>query len=1308
MSVAAKVVKDPGQMVPSLTGSPFNRDLSLQVGVHVHWALPDALTHGRAVPENSPTAQAIFPGVPDLWLVTRFNPVTTARGQQPVRRTWRAWVLDALNPTAPPTPLEQWTPPSPARGNGMIHTFIGKLPPASGYPGWGLCDARQTQPSLMAAAYYPSARGRFGFYDDHNDLGANASGNVSYTVIGWYSLGDDPLANSSDRAKLLDDWNLTSGDESRITLSAAVAAAVAGVVWSPNLKVDERPAPPAGTIASAPSTQPRFTRRKAIQDSLGIAVDPQAAATVFADLFPSQIVCHGSVVAVPLGTAGKIDESLPGTGQVALYPSSRRALAAVAAPQLDPTVSDRDRRLDYTEMLLQDLQHQRNTAAGVLDLPGAAHALTFQGVPGKSKFYAQIDIYPDLPMIAQPTGFTLSTTDIGRAIGGFWPPRPAPQGVLRKASSNTIGRTTIGPTGPAEPSTDDITSWSRNVRNVLAAAVTAATAGPTHPDVDPRLVRVVDHRGRGSTAWLDSGSDDALKQLRLSTHDARVDLPDANALYEVPGPRWYRPWAPQIVLQGAGRSYRFGEDGCYDPENGTLKCRRGGHAVAAIHSSASDAQVFGSALLANAAIITAKTGLPSDTLALLAESLLYDADSAPAMAALSALAVPAAQRAQVQQADGQYFPLAIQGLWASRLASFHATPSLTPPAKAIPFLQDTQREALAKIQVAGDPPSPVAITPWKDPFDALFVDANYSHPHSSLATYWELDEDEVEMSPTDAAGAKASNAGAPVEIFVERCPVTATIARVLEKTLVTRTSRNLRGWTVPVQDPPKGLDSQVFLQQDVLSASLVGFDSKRPDDTRADDHLPPQPGDPIPPQELALFARGYRERTGALRLNKLDLIGVFGTRRSWDSGIAPTKADSPSDKPWWTPLTPRLPAWSRLMFRLQDAKGNGEATSYSSPIRGILLPDFLDHSLQVFDGSGRGIGTLICDRAQFGGGPNTAATTLNVKFEAYPWVLQRLSSTSHPLDAIENDTLRQVVHGITLQSVNIPANASKAQWYETGLTAMLRVIDTVRGTLDPSLKTPDRKLALLGEPILVMAARVSVEMAAPMTKADVLAGGPDLLPQAPALPPIQVRIGDITRPDDGVFGIFFGKPFDPKRPDDDPKSFYFAPVSESAAKQAVFNGWAADVPPMPNGLAVQHRFVVARKNVITVTPNDHGTPQDLVLLTDIRGALYATSGVLPRKKITVPKDFIEASLRNMEPVVPVGPVLSFTASGAVRPLFPPPQVAGYDADFLYPDQHANKTGFAAAKLPTSIPVGDLPPGRVTLNEGWVRLEQRDK
>jgi hypothetical protein len=100
--------------------------------------------------------------------------------------------------------------------------------------------------------------------------------------------------------------------------------------------------------------------------------------------------------------------------------------------------------------------------------------------------------------------------------------------------------------------------------------------------------------------------------------------------------------------------------------------------------------------------------------------------------------------------------------------------------------------------------------------------------------------------------------------------------------------------------------------------------------------------------------------------------------------------------------------------------------------------------------------------------------------------------------------------------------------------------------------------------------------------------------------------------------------------------------------------------------------------------------------------------VLPRKKITVPKDFIEASLRNMEPVVPVGPVLSFTASGAVRPLFPPPQVAGYDADFLYPDQHANKTGFAAAKLPTSIPVGDLPPGRVTLNEGWVRLEQRDK
>jgi hypothetical protein len=289
------------------------------------------------------------------------------------------------------------------------------------------------------------------------------------------------------------------------------------------------------------------------------------------------------------------------------------------------------------------------------------------------------------------------------------------------------------------------------------------------------------------------------------------------------------------------------------------------------------------------------------------------------------------------------------------------------------------------------------------------------------------------------------------------------------------------------------------------------------------------------------------------------------------------------------------------------------------------------------------------------------------------------------------------VEGISLQNSVVPANAKATDWFETGLTAMLRVVDTVRGTLDPSMNSPDRKLALLGEPILVMVARVSVEAAAPTPKLDELATAPNLLVQPPAMPSIQVRIGDITRPDDGVFGIFSylaGKPV----------GSTFAPVSQGAADHAVFNGWAAGLPAKPDGLAVQHPFV--KSKTIAIVPNSSG-PTDLVLLTDIRGALYATCGVLPRKKITIPKQFIDSALRNMEPVFRTGPVLSFKTGATLRPLLPPPQISGYKAEFLYPDPHA-KAGVLGATLPPSVPLADLPPGRVSLTEGWIMLEQRKK
>jgi hypothetical protein len=56
----------------SLLDAPFAAsNIKKTAGVHLHWALPDALTHGRTPATGS--AETVFPLVPNRWLIARFN-----------------------------------------------------------------------------------------------------------------------------------------------------------------------------------------------------------------------------------------------------------------------------------------------------------------------------------------------------------------------------------------------------------------------------------------------------------------------------------------------------------------------------------------------------------------------------------------------------------------------------------------------------------------------------------------------------------------------------------------------------------------------------------------------------------------------------------------------------------------------------------------------------------------------------------------------------------------------------------------------------------------------------------------------------------------------------------------------------------------------------------------------------------------------------------------------------------------------------------------------------------------------------------
>src|SRR5262249_18287307 len=153
------------------------------------------------------------------------------------------------------------------------------------------------------------------------------------------------------------------------------------------------------------------------------------------------------------------------------------------------------------------------------------------------------------------------------------------------------------------------------------------------------------------------------------------------------------------------------------------------------------------------------------------ETLLLDTESTGLMASLT---VPTAQPPPVKTAAQESFRSGVRGLWLSR------DPALTA----------AERSALAVIRPVGDLPRPIAVTPWQDPWDPLFLDVNYSHPHSSVQADWKLLPDQVELTGTPAATHPPDS---QVEVFDERARVTLTIVQVLESALVTKITLDVQG-----------------------------------------------------------------------------------------------------------------------------------------------------------------------------------------------------------------------------------------------------------------------------------------------------------------------------------------------------------------------------------------------------------------------------------------------------------------------------------------------------------------------------------
>ena len=209
----------------------------LAEGIHLHWNLPRALTHGQTEEGSDIT----FPLVPNRWLVTRIvdvpDPFTSAK----------SWVVESdhidLNPPDGNASVTIFVGYDHEENNGQPYRYLGRVVPAVNWtePEPGTSQLKSlTQSDLTAmqagdplfASFYPNCRNIFGLHDDLAGVDDNST--VMYVIVGWYSNpGNDPLHDGFDSTALSENfgWKLPDGTTGSFNKSLFVGQ-IQGIRWN--------------------------------------------------------------------------------------------------------------------------------------------------------------------------------------------------------------------------------------------------------------------------------------------------------------------------------------------------------------------------------------------------------------------------------------------------------------------------------------------------------------------------------------------------------------------------------------------------------------------------------------------------------------------------------------------------------------------------------------------------------------------------------------------------------------------------------------------------------------------------------------------------------------------------------------------------------------------------------------------------------------------------------------------------------------------------------------------------------------------
>ena len=317
----------------------------------------------------------------------------------------------------------------------------------------------------------------------------------------------------------------------------------------------------------------------------------------------------------------------------------------------------------------------------------------------------------------------------------------------------------------------------------------------------------------------------------------------------------------------------------------------------------------------------------------------------------------------------------------------------------------------------------------------------------------------------------------------------------------------------------------------------------------------------------------------------------------------------------------------------------------ANPVCGWLLPNHLDAAISVYDQAGKLLGEL---RAS----PDDGGAT---------WYPAPDSQTpiTNPAD-IPNAHLSKMVMGLMAAQ-----NASSATFdnFMTVIDETLWLVDPIGGRSDSNMSV------LIGRPLAVLRLKFGLDLEGSAYSN-------------------QSWADTFTADDNGVTGTAFDLRLGSQAVREDGLIGYFSDENYQRFNSVYY----------PAGLDHASSYVQEiggpASNYLSVVPT--AADKFVTLVMDPRGSLHASTGILPVKEISLPPRFVDPALKNMEVTFRVGSLLTSQLAILI------PRLSEQNGRWSWID-HSSATDFRIEPVEFASPNAKLSTPAMTIRDGWLKF-----